>query len=242
MITLHNVHSLETEWPILTVRVCIRPPWHVARPQPYLLFDQHHLLSHGVTSDSCGLPWFSPSSSYTFVPTWILRHRRDIPCACYQRTSGPGCRWEHHNTCITRAYISQWHQLDHMQTIHTSLQTTSYHSTFYRPYALPDAQPTVPKHWRQQDINLLVCQHLLQASRIWILLNKLLLFIHRLRQGVNLNQHSTVQTAHMCVHINVHNCCTHNSSDNLPSYPPDNHQCWDAVTHSSLFLISVAIK
>jgi len=40
----------------------------------------------------------------------------------------------------------QWHQLDHMQTICTSLQTdknTNISSlNFYRPDALPDAQPT----------------------------------------------------------------------------------------------------
>ena len=46
----------------------------------------------------------------------------------------------------------QWHQLDHMQTICISLQTDNHTSTsslnFYRPDALPDAQPTVSKHWR----------------------------------------------------------------------------------------------
>ena len=46
----------------------------------------------------------------------------------------------------------QWHQLDHMQTICTSLQTDNHINTsllnFYRPDALPDAQPTVSKHWR----------------------------------------------------------------------------------------------
>jgi len=40
----------------------------------------------------------------------------------------------------------QWHQLDHMQTICTSLQTDNHGDTssliFYRPDALPDAQPT----------------------------------------------------------------------------------------------------
>jgi len=40
----------------------------------------------------------------------------------------------------------QWHQLDHMQTIYTSLQTDNHASTsplsFYRPDALPAAQPT----------------------------------------------------------------------------------------------------
>jgi len=45
----------------------------------------------------------------------------------------------------------QWHQLDHMQFTCTSLQTDNHASTsiaqfFYRPDALPDAQPTVSKH------------------------------------------------------------------------------------------------
>jgi len=44
-----------------------------------------------------------------------------------------------------------WHQLDHMQIICTSLQTDKQASTslliFYRPDALPVAQPTVPNHW-----------------------------------------------------------------------------------------------
>jgi len=45
----------------------------------------------------------------------------------------------------------QWHQLDHMQTICTSLLTdnhtnTSTHNS-YGTDALPDAQPTVSKHW-----------------------------------------------------------------------------------------------
>ena len=51
----------------------------------------------------------------------------------------------------------QWHQLDHMQTICTSLQTDNHTDTsslnFYRPGALPDAQPTVSKDWRQSSIN-----------------------------------------------------------------------------------------
>jgi len=46
----------------------------------------------------------------------------------------------------------QWHQLDHMQIIRTSLQTDNHASTqlitqfFYRPNALPDSLPTVLKH------------------------------------------------------------------------------------------------
>jgi len=44
----------------------------------------------------------------------------------------------------------QWHQLDHMQTICTSLQTDNHTNTpslnVYRPDALPDDQPTVSEH------------------------------------------------------------------------------------------------
>jgi len=43
----------------------------------------------------------------------------------------------------------QWHQLGHMQVC-TSLQTdnhaSTHHSVFYRPDALPAAQPTASKH------------------------------------------------------------------------------------------------
>ena len=46
----------------------------------------------------------------------------------------------------------QWHQLGHMQVC-TSLQTDNHASTpplsFFRPDALPAAQPTASKHWRQ---------------------------------------------------------------------------------------------
>jgi len=45
----------------------------------------------------------------------------------------------------------QWHQLDHMQTVCTLLQTDYHTNTsslnFYRPGALPDVQPpTMSKH------------------------------------------------------------------------------------------------
>jgi len=52
----------------------------------------------------------------------------------------------------------QWHQLGHMQVC-TSVQTDNHASTsplgFYRPDALPVAQPTASKHWRHHyDIRL----------------------------------------------------------------------------------------
>jgi len=46
----------------------------------------------------------------------------------------------------------QWHQLDHMHIICTSLQTDNHTSTssfiFYRLDALLHTQPTVSKQWR----------------------------------------------------------------------------------------------
>jgi len=56
------------------------------------------------------------------------------------------------NLDFTEARDSEWHwhQLGHMQVC-TLLQTDNHASTaqfFYRPDALPAAQPTASKHWR----------------------------------------------------------------------------------------------
>ena len=56
------------------------------------------------------------------------------------------------NLDLTEARDSewQWHQLGYMQVC-TLLQTDNQHPTtpfFYRPDALPAAQPTASKHWR----------------------------------------------------------------------------------------------
>jgi len=61
------------------------------------------------------------------------------------------------NLDFTKARDSdwQWHQLGHMQVC-TLLQTDNHASTsllsFCRPDALPAAQPTASKHWRQQAL------------------------------------------------------------------------------------------
>ena len=45
----------------------------------------------------------------------------------------------------------QWHQLDHMQIICTSLNHANNSSlNFYRPDAIPDAQQLVSVNWRQK--------------------------------------------------------------------------------------------
>jgi len=49
----------------------------------------------------------------------------------------------------------QWYQLNHMQTICTSLQRDNHNNTsslnFYRLDALPAAQPTASKQQQQQQ-------------------------------------------------------------------------------------------
>jgi len=48
----------------------------------------------------------------------------------------------------------QWHELDHIQIICTSLQRDNHSTTsplsFYRPDVLPVTQPTATKDWRQK--------------------------------------------------------------------------------------------
>ena len=67
--------------------------------------------------------------------TWVIQHQKGklFWILLEQETTG----W-------------QWHQLDHMQIIYTSLQTNNHASTaplsFYRPDALPAAQPIASKH------------------------------------------------------------------------------------------------
>jgi len=60
--------------------------------------------------------------------------------------------------------------------------------------------------------------------------------------NLNLNQHSTSKTAHMCSRITVHNCCklhntAQNSSDDFPSYPPDKHHSADDVYWRGISII-----
>ena len=70
--------------------------------------------------------------------TWVSRHQKGKVFWILLKQEMMG--WE-------------WQQLDHMQIICTTLQTDNHTSTpslnFYRPDALPGAQPTVSKHWRQ---------------------------------------------------------------------------------------------
>ena len=117
--------------------------------------------------NSPGLPRWAGTRKVK--PTWILLKQETV--------SGSGISWAicksaprsrhittpapHHSVFYrpdalpaTQPTASKhWNQLDHMQTIYTSLQTDNRTNTsslnFYRLDALPDAQATVSKHWRQ---------------------------------------------------------------------------------------------
>jgi len=75
-----------------------------------------------------------PFNSLFSRTTWVSRHQKGKPfCILLEQMTG----W-------------QWHQLDHMQIICTSLQIDNHAHTspfsFYRPDALPASQPTMSKH------------------------------------------------------------------------------------------------
>jgi len=78
--------------------------------------------------------------------TWVSRHQKGKPfwILLQQETMG----W-------------QWHQLDHMQIICTSLQTDNHASTFVLQAGCPSsrAQPTASKHWRQLPCEMFVLKH-----------------------------------------------------------------------------------
>ena len=79
------------------------------------------------------------------MTTWVSRYQQGKACLDLHKARDDGVSgW-------------QWHQLDHMQTTCTLLQTYSHTNTsspnFCRLDALADAQPTVSKHWRHLVLN-----------------------------------------------------------------------------------------
>jgi len=80
-----------------------------------------------------------------FRATWVSGHQKGKPYWILLKQEMMG--W-------------QWHQLDHMQIICTTLQTDNHtstpphHSIFYGADALPNAQPTVSKDWRGLEVKM----------------------------------------------------------------------------------------
>jgi len=112
-------------------------------------FSQHAQLRNG------GFCW-----SIVLLPTcrflWCMIDNTHIhlTALCLGLSGWAGTRKSKTNLDLTEARDSewQWHQLGHMQVC-ISLQTDNHASTpplsFYRPDALPVAQPTASKHWRK---------------------------------------------------------------------------------------------
>jgi len=67
-----------------------------------------------------------------------------------ERQNQYGLKWSKRRWCLGW----QWHQLNNMQTTCTSLEADNHTNTsslnFYRPDALPKAQPIVSKQWRHR--------------------------------------------------------------------------------------------
>ena len=98
----------------------------------------HTQTFNGLFSRTTGVGWYQKDK-----PFWILLKQEMT-------------RW-------------QWHRLNHMQIICTSLQTDNHTSTsslhiFYRPDALPVAQPTASKHWRT---NAMPTENIIRPMPIW---------------------------------------------------------------------------
>ena len=90
---------------------------------------------------NCNLPITTHTHTQPFNglfsrTTWVGRNHKDKPFWIVLKQEMTG---------------RQWHQLNHMQIICTSLKTDNHASTsslhiFYRPDALPAPQPTASKH------------------------------------------------------------------------------------------------
>jgi len=92
-----------------------------------------HSLSFLIISTTFILLLLRPFNGLFSRTTWVNRQQKGKPFWILLEQEMTG--W-------------QWHQLDHMQSNCTLLQTTPvrHHSDFYRPDALPAAQPTASKH------------------------------------------------------------------------------------------------
>jgi len=99
------------------------------------VFRYVHITYAGTTTTTTSVNGLFPRT------TWVSRYEKG--------KNQSGFKWR----MRWRGLGMQRHQLDHMQTVCTSLQTDNHTNTssliFYRPDALPAAQPTVSEHWRQ---------------------------------------------------------------------------------------------
>ena len=124
------------------------------QPTSLLLKPTCHVKSHSVTCHPAEVTFqstraFDLATPEEYKTEWTYTHTFNGPLSGTTQVS----RYQTGKTNLdfteARDNEWQWHQLGHMQVC-TSLQTDNHASTpplrFYRPDALPAAQPTASKH------------------------------------------------------------------------------------------------
>jgi len=90
-------------------------------------------MSHAFSVNQNYYYYYCNHLTASFRTTWVNRHQKGKTSLDLNEATDNG------------VFGIQWHQLDHMQTICTLLQTDNYTNTpafnFYRTDALPDSQP-----------------------------------------------------------------------------------------------------
>ena len=122
-------HSVRSTLYRVTVNCKLLVPHLNSNPLECILFSQYHYINP-ISTHTHTHPFNGPLSR----TTWVSRYQKGKTDLDF--TEARGSEWH-------------WHQLGHMQDC-VSLQTDNHastpHSFFYRPDALPAAQPTVSKH------------------------------------------------------------------------------------------------
>ena len=119
----------------------------------FACLSKQYIHTHDYTTTNCSLYQQNHGISRFLAETcMLLRHTHTHPFNGPFSGTTQVTRYQKGKTNLdfTEARESewQWHQLGHMQ-VSTSLQTTTpapHRSVFYRPDALPAAQPTASKH------------------------------------------------------------------------------------------------
>jgi len=139
--TTNSVQALTSSYAII--------PFGRNKPKSYIFYSLKNFFfvsahgDHVYNTTTTTLPPFNGLFSRT---TWVRRHQNGKPFWILLEHETMG--W-------------QWHQLDHVQIICTSLQTDNHASisplSFYRSDALPVTQPTVSKHWSYHLVYMWTC-------------------------------------------------------------------------------------
>ena len=136
-----NIHSIEPPLVLVTANQMLAPPsaQHVVyETSTYLL---KHTTLYIYVHTNILLPLLLQFKGFLSSTSWVSRYQTGKTSEDLNEAREDGVLGR------------QWKQKDHMQTICTLLQTDNHTNApslnFYRPDALPDAQPTVSEHWRQ---------------------------------------------------------------------------------------------